>query len=449
MSSWIYLLVCVLTILDYLVPLPALGVAAAVLVVVFIAREFMAAPPTQRIIGAGLTVAGVAAGWSDGDAMGVLVDGIHRGQVFLVLFAAVAWLQVPVGRSPALRAAREMVFRQSANRRYLWLAGAVHGLGGVLNLAGVSLLSAIIVRQRDAATRRQLSRSLMQGFTSASCWSPFFVSMTVIITVMPTVRWLDVAVPGVSAGVLLVALSWLTDRLISGKGVAAAEAAKPVVMPSAVKVRLVGIVLSLILSVVLLVELSGLPIPIVLGLVGPPYALAWSFSLYGRLLPPATVAAAVTGRVMAHLPDLRSEAIVFVTANIFGAGIARAISPDAVSRLLDAISLSTDFKLFLLTVCFVVCGAIGVHPVVVVMVVGHVLPPEVLGVSIPVMAFLMLAMWGIGTLVSPFSATTLFVSRIVGVSIWSIAWRWNVPYVLAASTLTFLLAVAIRHANVY
>ena len=448
MSSWIYLLVCVLTILDFLFPLPSLGLVAAALVVVFIAREFMAAPPTQRIIGAALTVAGVTAGWFAGDGMGVLVDGIRRGQVFLVLFAAVAWLQVPVGQSPSLRAAREMVFRQSTNRRYLSLAASVHGLGGVLNLAGVSLLSAIVVRQRDAKTRRHLSRALMQGFTSASCWSPFFVSMTVITSVIPSIRWLDVAAPGITAAVLLLILSWLFDRLISGK-VAAGATADPLVVPMAVKVRLVGIVVSLISSVVVLVELSGLPIPIVLGLVGPPYALVWSFSLYGRLLPPATVAVAVTRRVMAHFPDLRSEAIVFVTANIFGAGIARAISPDAVSRLLDTISLSTDLKILLLIVCFVVCGAIGMHPVIVVMVVGHVLPPEVLGVPAPVMAFLMLAMWGVSTLMSPFSATTLFVSRIAGESIWSIAWRWNGLYVLAASALMFLLVVAIRHANVY
>ena len=448
MSSWIYLLVCVLTILDYLVPVPSLRLVAAVLVVVFIAREFTAAPRTQRLIGTLLTAAGIAAGWYAGDGLGVLMDGIRRGQVFMVLFAAVAWLQVPVGRSPSLRAAREMVFRQSADRRYLWLAASVHGLGAVLNLAGVSLLSAILTRQRDPAAQKRLSRALMQGFTSASCWSPFFVSMTVIISVLPTVRWLDVAASGMAAGTLLVVLSWGVDRAISGKGEEEEETGS-VVVPAAVKVRLAGIVLSLIGSVIVLVELTGLPIPIVLGLVGPPYALVWSLSLYGPLLPPATVAAAVGSRVMAHLPDLRNEAIVFVTANIFGAGLARAIPPDAASRLLDAISLSTDFKVLLLIVCFVVCGAIGLHPVVVFMVIGNILPPEVLGLSVPVMAFLMLAMWGISTLMSPFAATTLYVARITGVSIWSIAWRWNGPYVVAASALTFLLVVAIRHANVY
>lgn len=446
MSSWSYLLLCLLSIVDHLFEVPSLRPLVVALVVFFLVCEFRSIPHLPRILGVVLCIGGIAAGWYAGSPGEALLEGIRRGQVFMVLFAAVAWLGVPVGRSPALRAAREMVVRQSPDRGYIFLAASVHLLGGVLNLAGVSLLSGMVGGEKDGELRRRLSRALMQGFTAASCWSPFLVSMAAITTVLPTIRWLDVAAAGLVAGALLVGCSWLMDRVVWGRVAAAGFAEAPSAVVPAARRRLAGILASLVLAVAGLAEISGLPIPIVLGLVGPPYALVWCLSLSGRLQPAAAVAAELGGRVMKDLPGFRSEAMVFVGANVFGAGIAAAISPEAVGRVLDSLAFGPDLKLFLLAAVFVACGALGLHPVIVVVVVGHVLPPEVLGVSAPLQASLMLAMWGLSTLLSPFSATTLYVSRIVEMSVWTLAWRMNPPYVLTASFLVCLLVVAMRHA---
>ena len=90
-------------------------------------------------------------------------------------------------------------------------------------------------------------------------------------------------------------------------------------------------------------------------------------------------------------------------------------------------------------------GAFGLHPVLMVVVIGNVLPPEVLGLSPAALALLLLAMWGNTIVLSPFAATTLFLARVVGVSTWTVAWRWNGIYGFATALLLALLFVAFRH----
>jgi hypothetical protein len=48
---------------------------------------------------------------------------------------------------------------------------------------------------------------------------------------------------------------------------------------------------------------------------------------------------------------------------------------------------------------------------------------------------LLAVVWGMGTQMSPFSATTMHVSRMLDVSVFRVAWLWNAPYCLPAAAL--------------
>ena len=52
----------------------------------------------------------------------------------------------------------------------------------------------------------------------------------------------------------------------------------------------------------------------------------------------------------------------------------------------------------------------------------------------------MMALWGVGTSVSPFSGTTLFMSQLSGVSSFRIAWIWDGPFYLVATVGLAVLA---------
>ena len=193
---------------------------------------------------------------------------------------------------------------------------------------------------------------------------------------------------------------------------------------------------SLMALVVGLVEVARVSLPVALALIAPPFSWAWMAIVAGPT--PARAGRHIAGAVMARLPNLRNEALAFIAASLFGIGVASAVPGAAVAEALAAAALPGEVIVFLVTAGIVVFGAVGLHPVIPVILVGEILTPEMLGLPAPVMGLALLGVWGLSTLVSPFSATTLFMSRVLSVPAHTIAWRWNPPYVVLATLVVFL-----------
>jgi hypothetical protein len=379
LTAWLYLSIALLTILDAFVDFGLLAPVTSVLIVLFIGFEFKNIPGPQRIAGMVLVGLGVAGAVASGQWATVLPDAIERSRIFLLLFFAVSWLQFPVGRSPSLRAVRTAIINQPPGRRFLFLSFGVHFLGSILNLAGLSLLSVVTQEQKDPHLKRRLAIALMQGFTSASCWSPFYVGMIVVLVAIPTLAWSDVAPFGAFLAVAIIMTGWIYDRY------AVRQPTAPTPSPvssglSASQIWRAIIILSLLIgSVVAMLEYVGISIPVALALVGPPFAIIW-FSLIDY--QPHAVTRRVSelfGKVIIGLPSLRNETLVFVAANIMGIGVASAVPSADLGAAISQLIPWADARIFLLFAIFVICGFAGLHPVVVVLFISSVLTPETLG----------------------------------------------------------------------
>lgn len=446
-SACIYMVLVIVVIMTRIWGVPYGREVGVGLLVVFLALEFGRAPPLQRNMGAALAVVGAVASLFGGDLIGVLIDGLDRAQIFIVMFFAVTWLREPAIASPSLRELRDVVIRQPAGRRYplLWLS--VHLLGSVLNLAAMSLLSGMVSEQKDRRLRRRLSMALMFGFTTASSWGPFYVSVAVILTAIPEVRWIEVAPLGVGMATCMLAVGWSYDRLVlrqPGQASRSAGAALPRITPSTV-VRICAILSSLVILVMGIHELAGLPIPIALGVVCPPFAVAWAMVQAPVQTRWAGGGRPLMQRIFRGLPDLRNEAIAFVAASILGVGVATVLPPDVIGGYLREYDITGDAVVVVLIFGMVLASASGLHPVILVILIGEVLPPEVIGMPPAILALALLGVWGTSTMVSPFSATTLFMGRVIGVPSHIIAWRWTPPVVFLACSVVAAYVVVIRH----
>ena len=444
-SAWIYLFVAIITLSEAFVDVAVLKPAVAALIVLFIVLEIPSISRSQLATGFVLICFGVTGAAISGQWEAVLIDGVARSKTFLLLFFAVSWLQHPAGESPSLRAARTTIVSQPPGRRYLYLSFGVHGLGSVLNLAGLSLLSSMVEGQKDPRLQRRLTVALMQGFTSASCWSPFYVGMVVILVALPTLEWRDVGPLGVGLAVIIMLSGWAYDRLIVRRGSGPRNVIEPVPLARDDLGRVVGILGLLAGLVLVLVEGAGVAIPVALGIVGPPFALAWAAAMGTGPRNRIPRAKQLAHKVMGWLPTLRSEALVFVGANVLGVGVASAIPAESVGTVVNDLIPNADLKIIAMIIGFMVCGLIGLHPVVVVIFVSAVLPPEVLGLQDWVVGLTYLGCWGLATLISPFSATTLFMSRVTGVPSPTIAWRWTPSPVFIGAALIGVYVIAIRH----
>lgn len=421
------------------------------LILLYIALQFRNIPVKQRIAGVVLFTIGILAAYESGTFQTTLVEGVARARIFLLLFFAVAWLQVPVGQSPSLKSARDAIMNQPQGRRFLVLSFGVHILGALLNVAAVGLLTPLLKDRSDKVLHRRLSVAIMHGFTSASAWSPFYIGMIVVLVAIPTITWAEIVGPGLIMAVVLILGGWGFDRMrYPRKKMLRTDQSSARSRPSGPPLKIIKTTLllaSLIGSVMLTMNLAAVSIPVALGLVCPPFALIWYVTLGARQFGAAHRLGSMSHKVVSGLAGLRNEALMFVAANVFGMGIASIIPTENLAAQLDMILPWLDARIIVIAIIFLFCGVIGLHPVIVVLSLSAILPPDVIGLRDWVLALVYLGCWGMSTMVSPYSGTTLFMSRFTGVPAHIIGWKWSSYSVMFNAVLLVSFIIILRHAT--
>jgi len=465
-SATLYLSLCVLTIIDALFTVDAAVWVAIACMAAFILIEFPRAARLQQGVSLALAGIGVLAGGLEGEALDTLLGGLRRTLPFLLLFGSVTWLQGPASRSPSLLTVREIAIRQPSGRRFAVIALAAHFLGVAFNLAGLSLLTPMVGGDTPKPLRERLGRAMVQGFAAGTAWSPFYVGTAVILSAVPGVRWLEVAPLGIALSLLTIGCSWAFDRIFLRAAALREMNEEPKERgPAPPFTRYHAFSIALLLGTlfgitIVLVEGLRLSIPVSLAIVAPPFALAWAIALAGKRVPSVAPDVAelnttdrsgfaLLGQVFAKIPDLRGETMLFAGANVLGVGIASALDPDVVAQWVTNVTPNPILTIPALMAAMMFTSIIGLHPVVFVVLVTSILPPEALGVAPPIAAMAMMCLWGQGTNASPFSATVLFISRITGDSNWRIAWRWNAPFSLSVTLLLAAILILVQLSGIY
>ncbi len=435
LSTFLFMAIAVLTVVGELSGLGALKQAAAGCVVVFLILEYRHIPMLQRMVGTALMLGGVGMALLTDDPVAVLNTGVLRVLPFLLLFASVAWLQIPSAQSPSLLAVRETVLAQPPGRRFAWVAAVGHFLGVAFNLAGLSLLTPMVAKGVSEQLQKRLSRAMIQGFGAGTCWSPLYVGTAVIVASVPGASWIAVGPTGFVIAMGLLVWSWSVDRLFSRPRLVPPAEVKPPPPPlsAAIWAKLLAILITLFGCIIGLVEGLDWSIPIALAVTAPVYALCWAAMI--RRGGTGDGARGMVQSVVTGLPGLRGEALLFTGANMLGVGIAALVPDGGAGEWIARLGLPSGVILVAIMVGYAMASAIGLHPVVTVVLVTSILTPEVIGVRPEILALALMVMWGQGTNISPFSATNLYMARVTGQSGWTTAWRWNGPMVIATTAL--------------
>jgi hypothetical protein len=444
-SAWIYLTIALLTLVDAFVQAPILIPLTSVLIIIFVFIEFRLIPIAQKIAGSGLIILGILFAAENNNWLDIIIDGIARSRIFLLLFFAVSWLHYPASQSPALQATRTTIISKPPGQRYLYMAFGVHFIGSVLNLAGLSLFANLVKDHKNQILRTRFTMALINGFGSASSWSPFFIGMIVVLIAIPSLTWRDIGPLGMIIALAIISTSWAYDRLILRSTNLFAEANNQVPLSSQNFWRMAGIILSLISLVLLIVEFIGSSIPITLGLIAPPFSLIWHSIISQRVTRFPYRNQSLTINVLASLPTLRNESIVFVAANIFGVGISSIVPTGDLSSVINSSIPWADLRICAIIMFFLFTSAVGLHPVIVVISLTSILPPEALGLADWVVGVTYASIWGLSTMVSPFSGTTLLMSRITGVPAHIIGWRWMLPTSVINCCVISIIIISLRH----
>jgi len=312
-------------------------------------------------------------------------------------------------------------------------------------LAGLSLLSTIVEENEDPRLRKRLSVALIQGFSCASCWSPFYVGVVVVLFSLPELRWSDVAPAAILMAVALMFTSWIYDKLIYRRRETSDIRTARYELHRSVKIYTCVILFSLIGITIGMVEFAQVTIPVALGLVAPPFSVFWYCSSCRTVQQMTFRAGDLITHTMRTIPTLRNETLIFVAANVLGVGVASVAPSEHIGSYVNGLLPWPDVKIAVMCATFIFCGMIGLHPVIIVILISAVIPPESIGLSNWIVGLIYLGTWGLSTMVSPFSATTLFMSRTAGVSPRIIGWHWMSPVAILGGIVIAFIIISFRH----
>jgi len=440
-ATWLVLM-ALLTVADLLRPSPALVWGAAACAAVFLALAYRHVPPGIRRASVVLGTLALALVLFTHVPLESLRRGVAIGALMASLISSVTLLARAALRSRGSQALAAHLLRQEASTRCASFALACQLFGGLLGLAGVSMLLEIASRG-DAADPERLPvfAAIMRSFSAATLWSPMFSNVSILLALYPGLTWFSLLPLCIGMAAATVAMVLVMDWLRLRGRRAPAAAARAVAQDARalrellpmlacmggflVAVVLLGWLLHIAVAgaIVLLVPVAAL---LVNALQAPPGGARWRRGL-------AELRADV-GR----LPLLAGEVALFMAAGCGGTVIASAVPQAWTQAAGQWLAPYPVLACAALMLSVVALSFMAVHPVLSVVFVATCFPPALVGLPVAPHVLSILVGWSVSGTVSPFSMLSLMASRHAGVSVYAVSLRANHRFALLCGVVAAL-----------
>ncbi len=372
-----------------------------------------------------------------------LVEATDRAMFLTAFVTVLGFLQSAARSSPMIRRCGHVLVHQPPGRRYLVLTSGGALFGMLLNLGGVNLL-ANIVQQGVEANRptagdriadirlKRMSLAILRGFATVPMWSPVAVTLVILLSSMPDLKWAQIAPYGICLSLAYLGLGWAVDRLTYPAPSRGAASGRPEPLTPLLNL----VVLAVALPGGALAVSSLLSISLISGLVliVPVFSILWIFlQMRGTVDRPL---ARTWGRLrhvtLPSLSEMHSEIGIFAASSFIGVLLAPVVDVEATGEWIRAIGLNSGSILMLAFWFIAGLGMLGLNPILTVTIAVEVLPhiPD-LDMDPLTVAIMATCSWAWIVNSGPFAASTRMLGRIIGHEPGEIAMRWNGSYCVA------------------
>lgn len=348
-------------------------------------------------------------------------------------FALLVILQIlgrAATRSPDVVAGAEIIVSRPPGLRYLFLTFGAHLFGLFLNIGSVILMISMLsgrLKQESEETVRSLTLAVLRGFSGTPMWSPLSLSVLVLLSLIEGVSYWHLAPVGMLAATFYMLAGY---RLDSGKRrVAGAKLLSPT--EKRTLGRVLGRIACLIVGALALVVLFGLRLIDAVFLSALVVAAIW---IGAQHLSPAGPRSSLWKDICEAASSMVNEASLICGSAFIGALLSTLIVgwggfPGALS-VAAAVAIAA-----VLPLAVVAGGLLAINPLITASVLAGTLDPAWPADGKFWLALPLVIGWGLTASGTPFNATILVTSRILGRNPIDIALRWN-------SRLTALSVVA-------
>lgn len=382
------------------------------------------------------------------DWLDVVRNALDKGIFIAGFFTALATLRNVAETSPALRRAGNFLAAQPPGRRYAALTGGGHAFALLLNYGSMSLLGSLATQAsrdepnaeiRGHRTRRMLL-AIQRGFLSSLPWSPLGFALAVTIALIPGATWAGAVVPGLVTSALMMGCGWAMDSIFKPRLSQPPAPRGPVVGSWSLILPLIGLLLILAVSVGGLHIATGLKVVSIVVVVVPVIAVIWALLQTDGQRPLSDRLYRFASR---DVPGYREEISLLIMAGFIGTAGAPLLQPIVAALGIDLATWPVWFVLPLFVWLVPLLGQLGMNPILAVALLAPLIP-DAASIGVPPSAIVaaIAAGWALSGATSPFTATTLLIGALGGVSASHVGLRWNGAYFLVCATLLTIWVVA-------
>lgn len=397
--------------------------------------------PRQGLLARVLQLAGLAGtaliALLHDDPLPILVNALDRFCFFATFVSSLGLLRVSALRSRLVRQAGQVLIRQRPTWRYptLSLGAALFGLiinVGVLNLFGAmvqrsnSLKAAGGSAEVQQVRERRMMLALLRGFALAPLVSPLGITMAVILSNMPTLRWSTLAPAAFPTAGLVFLIGWALDWATRPRGLNVPTTRSASLGPLFRFTLLAG---AITLTVFAINLLGGVQLPVAVLIACPLSAFTWLALQRRRLGGGMGIrrALALVGRHSRLIFGAnRNEIAVLGGSAFIGALIIPLVDRTALANgLLDSGLYGPSAAAAAMMVVLAL-AQVGLNPIVsVTLIAGLFADTHVIGLEPVVLAVALMSAWSLAMISSPFTAAMMVLSQLIRRSPYTIAWRWD------------------------
>jgi hypothetical protein len=378
--------------------------------------------------------------------------GVFVAGMLIALTAGVLLIAHCAMQSDRIHLIGAALRERQGSGRYLSFALVSQFFSGMLGLAGANLMFIMAAphdQPRDADSTDSVV-SVARGFAAASCWSPVFGSMAILLALYPTLHWIQVFPLGLVIGqvtILVGALMfWAGRKGAAGRGGSVAAPSSLLQLARA-SLPLVASLLALFAAMIVVSTLLHVIVTAALVMLAPLVSLLFH-AFTGQPGRRGADALRGLGHGVRLFPTLASEAVLFIAAGCAGSIMADAFPAAWVSTLGQLLGSHHFFAHLFLLFAMMVAALAGIHPVLSGVFLASTMTPAVLGLPPLTHMGAILAGWGLSSAVAPFSVVSLTASRYSGEGLYQISLIRNGAFAVVNSfVICGLLALFVELAD--
>lgn len=382
-----------------------------------------------------------------------IVSALRSAAFIAAFLTALTTLRNVAETSESIRECGRFLARQRPGRRYLALTFGGHLFALLLSYGSLVLLGHIVKENvqeeqnpeiRFHRTKRMLL-AIQRGFLSTLPWSPFALAIAISTTIIPGATWSGAVPACLVSSAILFGTGWALDTIFKPR---LSGPVPPRDYPAGGWSAVFPLVVLLAVLGFLVVSTSmvtGIRAVAVVLVVVPAVSIGWAI-LQDRALggSPETLGGHVSRFFTADLPGFRSEFVLIMMAGFIGSLGSILLRPVMSSLGLDLHGIPGQVILVALIWLIPLAGQIGMNPIMSVSILAPLVPPAAqIGVEPNDIIVAITSGWALAGASSPFTATTVFIGAMGGVSASRVGLDWNGPFTIVCGILLSLWIIVL------